>query len=107
MGMTIEIPEGYEELGLSLQGALEQASAGKGKARHAEVGESFGRQAICEIGRRLGSGYCLGQAVKKIYESVRLPREASLQEIYGAINYLSAQAILIREGIKSEGGGAA
>lgn len=60
MGMTIEIPEGYEELGLSLQGALEQASAGKGKARHAEEGESFGRQAI-----------------------------------------------LIREGIKSDGGGAA
>ena len=37
------------------------------------------------------------QAVKKIYESVRLPGEAGVRELLGAINYIAAEIIVRRE----------
>ena len=91
--MTIDIPEGYEALGEALAAAVEQAARGKGSERHAEKGEAFSDQLIFEIPRRLGacgSGFLLGQAVKKIYESARLGPERARAEILGAINYLAA-----------------
>ena len=91
--MTIDIPEGYESLGLAFGAAVDQASRGKGRERHAEKGESFSSQLICEIPRRLGPGgecFCLGQAVKKIVESRRLPPERARAELLGAMNYLAA-----------------
>ena len=77
--------------------ALLQASEGKGKERHAEDGEHFECQPICEIARRVGGGYQLGQAVKKIYESQRLLGEMGTAELLGAINYLAAAIIVRRE----------
>lgn len=91
--MTIEIPKGYEALGEALAAAVEQAAVGKGAGRHSYDGELFSEQLIFEIPRRLGacgSGFLLGQAVKKIYESVRLEPERARAEILGAINYLAA-----------------
>ena len=91
--MTIEVPEGYEAVGLALSEALAQTARGKGADRHAERGEPFSSQLICEIPRRLGAGgecFCLGQAVKKIYESRRLPPERARAELLGAINYIAA-----------------
>lgn len=91
--MTIDIPEGYESLGLALGEAVAQASRGKGSERHAEKDEPFSSQLICAIPKRLGDGgecFCLGQAVKKIYESRRLPPERARAELLGAINYLAA-----------------
>lgn len=91
--MTIEIPKGYETLGEALAAAVEQAAVGKGAGRHSYDGELFSDQLIFEIPRRLGacgSGFLLGQAVKKIYESVRLEPERARAEILGAINYLAA-----------------
>ena len=91
--MTIEIPKGYETLGEALAAAVEQAAVGKGAGRHSYGGELFSDQLIFEIPRRLGacgSGFLLGQAVKKIYESVRLEPERARAEILGAINYLAA-----------------
>lgn len=91
--MTIEIPKGYEALGEALAAAVEQAAAGKGAGRHSYGGEPFSDQLIFEIPRRLGacgSGFLLGQAVKKIYESVRLEPERARAELLGAINYLAA-----------------
>ena len=91
--MTIDIPEGYEALGEALAAAVEQAARGKGSERHAEKGEAFSDQLIFEIPRRLGacgSGFLLGQAVKKIYESARLGPERARAELLGAINYLAA-----------------
>lgn len=79
-----------------LEEALKQASEGKGKERHASDGEYFEDQPICEIARRLGGGD-LFQAVKKIYESVRLPKEAAVRELLGAIIYIAAEVILRRE----------
>ena len=91
--MTIDIPEGYEALGLALGQAVAQAARGKGSERHSYDGEAFSDQLIFEIPRRLGacgSGFLLGQAVKKIYESARLEPGRARAEILGAINYLAA-----------------
>lgn len=74
--------------------ALAQASTGKGKVRHAEDGEPFEKQQICEITRRLGHGFPLGQAVKKIQESPRLDGEHKINELLGAINYIAASIIV-------------
>lgn len=91
--MTIDIPEGYESLGLALGEAVAQASRGKGADRHAEKGEPFSDQLIMSIPKRLGPGgecFCLGQALKKICESRRLPPDRARAELLGAINYVAA-----------------
>ena len=91
--MTIDIPEGYESLGLALGEAVAQAARGKGADRHAEKGEPFSDQLIMSIPKRLGPGgecFCLGQALKKICESRRLAPAPARAELLGAINYLAA-----------------
>ena len=88
----------YESLKNVLDLAFEQASQGKGKERHAEADEPFERQIICEVTRRAGLGYPLGQAVKKVYESQRLGGERGIAELLGAINYLAAAVIVMGEG---------
>ena len=91
--MTIDIPEGYESLGLALGEAVAQAARGKGADRHAEKGEPFSDQLIMSIPKRLGEGgecFCLGQALKKICESRRLPPDRARAELLGAINYVAA-----------------
>ena len=68
--------------------------------RHALDGERFEDQQICEIGRRLKGNPAAGplfQAVKKVYESGRLGGEAGVRELLGAVNYISAGIILMRE----------
>lgn len=91
------VPAEYETLAEVLAGAIEQAAFGKGKERHALGEEYFENQKICEIGRRVGYGYQLGQAIKKAYEAPRLPGQASVRELHGAINYLAATIILMEE----------
>lgn len=83
----------YAVLEAVFAAAVLQASEGKGKRRHAVDGESFRRQQICEITRRVGLGFALRQAAKKIYECQRLPAEKATQELLGAMNYLAAAVI--------------
>lgn len=88
----------YQPLWEVLNKALNQAQSGKGKVRHAPNNEEFLNQNICEINRRLGSADgCLFQAVKKIYESKILSAEAAINELLGAIVYISAAVILTQE----------
>jgi len=84
----------YSSLENVLAMALDQASPGKGKERHAEDAEPFEKQQICEITRRVGQGFPLGQAVKKIQESPRLVSEHRINELLGAINYIAASIIV-------------
>jgi len=86
--------DGYDILRDVLQLAVDQASVGKGKERHAN-GKPFDRQPIMEIGRMVGSGYPLGQAMKKAQESSRLPPDRAKAELLGAINYLAAAYLLL------------
>jgi hypothetical protein len=87
-------PLPYASLSAVLIRALDQAAHGKGMERHASPDEQFEDQPIIEIGRRLGSAdFQLGQAVKKIYESKRRPTPRAVEELLGAIVYISAAII--------------
>lgn len=81
----------------TLRDAWDQAASGKGKERHQKEDESFEDQPICMFARRVGLGYPLGQAMKKIDEAARMEPEAAVRELLGAINYLAAAVIVIRE----------
>ncbi len=94
---SLECPEEYNSLADVLQEAIDQASKGKGIERHAKFREPFEEQKICEIARRVGVGYDLGQAIKKSMESVRLPYPRNINELLGAINYLAGAVIVMRE----------
>lgn len=89
---------GYERLAAVLQAAYDQASAGKGKERHASNGVAFEDQPMNSINRLLGSydGH-IYQAVKKSVESKRLPKERAIAELLGAINYLAGAVIHIQD----------
>lgn len=94
--MKITVPRGYEALAEVFQQALLQAATGKGVLRHAERGQPFEDQKICRITRTLGLGFPLGQAEKKIEESIRLG-ECGPGELLGAINYLAAAVLVMIE----------
>ena len=85
-----------------LDEAYEQAAEGKGKERHAGD-KPFLRQPIMEIGRMVGEGYNMGQAMKKLQEAETLLRlegkgvEAAVRELLGAIVYTASAVILLRE----------
>lgn len=91
----------YASLTFVLNEAFQQASGGKGKERHANDGEPFEEQKICTITRSVGLGYPLGQAMKKTEESLRLGVRG-LPELLGAINYLCAGYIVMKEGFDGE-----
>lgn len=92
-----ETPPEYEPLRKVLLLAFEQAAYGKGKDRHTNRGEHpFVDQPICQIQRLFSSDYAFGQAAKKMEESKRLPKDAALAELLGAINYIAA-AYIVRE----------
>jgi hypothetical protein len=51
-------------------------------------------QAICDL---VGDGFALGQAIKKIQESQRLPHEAAEKELLGAIVYVAGAVVHLRK----------
>lgn len=80
-----------------LDAAIAQAAQGKGLRRHAS-GEPFEQQKICQLNRFIGSpDGAIFQACKKAIESSRLPPVQAEAELLGAINYLAAAIILVRE----------
>lgn len=76
--------------------AYHQAMKGKGKERHADD-QPFLCQAWHSITRAVGVGFPTGQALKKMQESQRLPKEAAIKELLGAIVYLCMAIIAIME----------
>ena len=93
---------GYESLAAVLDEALAQAQSGKGSARHA-CGEPFHEQQIVQLGEWMGNaGFEVGQACKKALESMRLPTDAAIVDLLGAINYLVA-AVIVRRRIEERG----
>lgn len=97
----------YWKLEEVLDSAVTQASHGKGKERHANDDENFEDQQICEVTRRLSNhvaGGPLFQAVKKCYESGRLPLDRGIVELRGAINYIAAAIIVMEEEMQKKEG---
>lgn len=86
----------YSALRDILNEAYEQAANGKGKERHSN-GSSFERQPIAEIGRMVGVGFNMGQAIKKLQESSRMEPDAACRELLGAIVYAASAIMIIRE----------
>lgn len=85
----------YNNLQSVLDKAFFQASKGKGKERHGE-NKPFDQQPIFWIEEHFKS-FQLGQAVKKIHESQRLPRDRAIAELLGAINFLAAHVIYLEK----------
>ena len=97
VAVHLSVKQGYEPLYEVLRRALDQAQSGKGHERHA-TDKPFLHQPILTIGRMVGTGYQLGQAMKKAQESTRLPtKERQVAELLGAINYLAAAILMIEE----------
>ena len=92
------VPEGYAPLYETLKRALARAANGKGAERHA-TNAAFLNQPIFAIPRALGGSEdpLLFQAVKKIYESKRLPKERAENELLDAIVYLASAVLLMEE----------
>jgi len=91
-----ETIKNYDVLLKVLIEAFNQAAYGKGKERHAS-NDSYDKQPCCSIARKVGLGFPLGQAMKKIEESIRLETEHGIAELFGAINYIAAAIIVLRE----------
>jgi hypothetical protein len=93
----------YSLLENVLAHAVQQASTGKGKERHAND-NNYEDQLICVVGRLL-RGHPYGshayQVIKKTIEAGRLyyikGPKAAYAEVLGAINYAAAMNILISE----------
>ena len=95
--MTIKVKKGYEPLVESFNDALEQAQAGKGDQRHNTDNKPFLQQLIITIPKAIGTGFRLGQVVKKALEIPQLPTvEAKIREIDGIIIYALAERICLR-----------
>lgn len=91
--------DNYESLKTVFKDAYTQASEGKGKERHAIVDGPFEFQQICQIPRLQGSiDFVCGQAIKKCLEVNRLlTPETKISELLGAINYIAAAVIVLKE----------
>lgn len=93
-------PVEYASLKRVLRAAYEHAAFGKGRERHAND-KPFDCQPIMEIGRMVGIGYQLGQAMKKAQEAGGMSRkgrhDAAKAELLGAINYLASAYLQIEE----------
>lgn len=89
----------YASLRAVLDEAHAQAAHGKGKARHAND-RPFEQQPILEIGRMVGSGFALGQVMKKAQEAIgmvsRGENDAAVKELLGAIVYAASAVLLVR-----------
>jgi hypothetical protein len=91
--VTLDAP-GYFSLAEVLRRAFDQASAGKGKERHANA-LPFEKQPMQTIADQVGIGFLLGQAIKKVQESQSLPAGRNINELLGAINYLAGAVIYL------------
>lgn len=90
----------YASLKRVLDAAFAQSAEGKGKARHGN-GLDFDQQPIMKIGRMVGTGYPVGQAMKKGQEAIGMARrgehDAAKAELLGVIVYAAAAYLLLEE----------
>lgn len=95
-----ELTQRYAPLLAVLDEAFRQAAIGKGDERHAQ-GLPFDQQPILRIARQAGHGFPAGQALKKTEEALgmmgRGESAAAIREWLGAIVYLAAAVISVRE----------
>lgn len=86
----------YRKLEQALLSALERASRGKGKERHATE-EPFEKQGLCRRLRRYGVNGALYQIDKKVDECATFDRPAKIRELQDIIVYAAAAIIILEE----------
>ena len=79
--------------------AFAQAMTGKGKERHGDE-KPFVEQVSMSITKAIGLAYPLGQAWKKADEAQRMPKDAAIRELLGAIVYIAMGIITLIDGGK-------
>lgn len=87
----------YDKLLEALMEAFDQATKGKGAERHAAGGINFEDQDMLKVMDRVGIGFALGQAIKKITEGNRLKRAKARDEFLGAIVYLAGAIVWMKD----------
>lgn len=91
---------GYDPLAQEFANAFLQASAGKGKERHAN-NRPFDRQPILEVSRIVGPAFNTGQAMKKLGEATQMfargETDRAIHEIHGAMVYCAAAVLRMKE----------
>lgn len=85
----------YESLAIVLRTAYCHAAYEKGHERHAEDDVPFEEQISARINKE-HRGFALGQALKKIHEAGRLPKERAVKELLGAINFIAIEVIQLK-----------
>ena len=92
------MPDQYADLRRILDTAFIFASEEKGHERHGGNGLDWGDQRHAAIASEVGTGFAIGQAVKKSFESERLEPDAAKRELLGAITYLASAIYAIEKG---------
>lgn len=81
----------YHVLSAILQEAYDFAAHGKGNIRHGKDGLPWHEQRHYQIARKVGLGFPLGQAVKKIEEGNDMDDwDRTRLELLGAIGYIAS-----------------
>lgn len=98
---TVAVPLKYRPLFYALLGAFDEAAHGKGEARHG-LGKPFLEQPVFQIMSLTSIDFSLGQAIKKIQEASTFlsedpHSEAATKELRGAIGYLGAAILHIKQ----------
>ena len=93
--VQLVVPLGYENLAAVCWEAIEQASSGKGKIRHADAKLAFDHQDIVRDAQYCGLAAPIFQIRKKAKESLRLVPEAAINELLGCIVYAAGAIIAI------------
>lgn len=92
--------KGYDSLYLVLREALDQASTGKGRERHAND-LAFDDQPMQKLIDLYGVGFAHGQAAKKMQEAqgmlLRGEIDKAIHEVLGAINYAAGAIISMKK----------
>ncbi|GAH80753.1 unnamed protein product, partial [marine sediment metagenome] len=98
--LLMEKIERYEKLTEVFDLAMSRIT-GKGDSMHGDD-NPIEKQLICNVTRKLGLAFPLGQCTKKVYESQRLEKDLAIKELLDAINYLAAAVIVLKEYCKEE-----
>ena len=78
--------------------AVRRASEGKGEQRHGN-GKPFMEQPVMLIREMVGSGFTLGQAMKKIHESKNLVWKEKIPELLDVLVYMAAEILFVEKSV--------
>jgi phosphoribosyl-ATP pyrophosphohydrolase len=89
------VNENYAPLIDVFSRSLAQAGLGKGMRRHGHTHARWIEQPMFTIRDHVGSGFPLGQAIKKIIEAQHLDHGKAIDELLGAINYVASEIVAL------------